>query len=76
MNGSTGFITLLVLGTFWTRLWPGSGCGGDRTRAVLEKINRNPLVIVDVRTPEEYSGPWAHPRRGARSGPDHRGEAG
>jgi rhodanese-related sulfurtransferase len=62
MNGSTGFFTLLVLGTFWTSLFGQA----DSTRvitpqAVLDKIKAEaPVVVVDVRTPEEFKGELGH----------------
>ena len=62
MSGSTGFFTLLVLGTFWTRLFGQAPAAEEiAPAAVLEKIKSEiPLVVVDVRTPEEYNGPLGH----------------
>jgi rhodanese-related sulfurtransferase len=62
MNGSTGFFTLLVLGTFWTRLFGQASAAGEITpQAVIEKIKSEaPVVIVDVRTAQEFNGELGH----------------
>jgi rhodanese-related sulfurtransferase len=62
MNRTIGFFSFLVIGTFWGRLLGQAPSAGEITpAAVLEKIKSEiPLVVVDVRTPEEFKGPLGH----------------
>ena len=58
MNRTTGFFIMLVLGTFWTRLFGQADSTHAITpQAVLEKIKSEaPVLIVDVRTAQEFNG--------------------
>ena len=58
MSRTIGLFTMLVLGTFWTRLFSQASAAGEITpQVVLEKIKSEaPVLIVDVRTAQEFNG--------------------
>ena len=62
MNRTACFFSFLVIGAFWGRLFGQTAAAGEiAPAAVLEKIKSEiPLLIVDVRTPEEFHGELGH----------------
>jgi rhodanese-related sulfurtransferase len=62
MNRSSCLFACLLIGAFWSRLSAQTATAGEiAPAAVLEKIKSEiPLLIVDVRTAEEFKGELGH----------------